>query len=498
MGQADSSPSAFRRRLLQAGALALLSVAASVSLLEHRPIGLRDSGQVFVYAYNVSHHGVFSLDRSDSPNVVPDAMRGPAYPALVALSMSSSKAAREADLECFLDPKGPCAGAQIAAKRINLLILACLVAASFWVACDLCAGSVAPWIVALLVLAGSRAWAGSFSPDPLAALALVVHAGCLYRLASPGRRPWSLGVVAGVSIGVLALTRSMYLYWLILLSVGGPLAFAWPAIRPRLPSPRSVGLLLACGWLIAGGWMLRNAVQTGEWVIGGRGGSVLAVRAQYSTMTGREYAAGYLYFSGALGRPLLERWFEPDDYLRYNALRPRSFKGMARKLYLPLNFPELAAKHDARRRTPLAALPGGAVEAALPPGEPVTEESLRRASWVVIRDHWPMHVALIPLFAVRGAGLLLLLLGGVVIVALRRRAWPVLAFLSPMLFSIAFHAAITHYLARYSVPFIPCAMIALAWWVRPAREPLAQEIGGTESAQPPSLEGGSSLERDRA
>jgi hypothetical protein len=117
---------------------------------------------------------------------------------------------------------------------------------------------------------------------------------------------------------------------------------------------------------------------------------------------------------------------------------------------------------------------------------------------VVIRDHWPMHVALIPLFAVRGAWLLLPLLGGVVIVALRRRAWPVLAFVSPMLFSIFFHAAITHYLARYSVPLVPCAMIVLAWWVRPAREPLAEQAGGSASAQPPSLEGGSSLEQERA
>jgi len=496
MREADSSPSALRRRVVQAGVLALLSVAASVSLLEYRPVGLRDSGQVFVYAYNLSHYGVFSLDRSDRPDVVPDAMRGPAYPALVALSMWSSKAAREADLECYLDPTGRCSDEQIAAKRANLLVLACLVVASFWVACELCAGSVAPWIVGLLVLAGSRVWAGGFSPDPLAALALVVHAGCLYQLVSRARRPLLWAVVAGSSVGVLALTRSMYLYWLVLLSVGLPVAFAWPAIRPRLPSPRVVGLLLACGWLIAGGWMLRNAVQTGEWMIGGRGGSVLAVRAQYSTMTGREYAAGYFYFSGVLGRPLLERWFEPDEYIRYNALLPRSFKAMARKLYLPLNFPELAAEHDARSRTPLAKLPGGAVEAALPAGEPVTEESLRRASWAVIRAHWPRHLQLVPLFALRGAWLLLPLLAGVVIVALARRAWPMLAFLAPMLFSIAFHAAITHYLTRYSLPLLPCALIALAWWVWPARR--AAEVETTTGDQSPSPEGGSSLERDLA
>jgi hypothetical protein len=498
MRAGKSLPAEQRRRWVHAGLIALLALVSAVGVLRFRPLGLRDAGQVFTYAYNLSHHGVFTLDRSDGPELIPDAMRGPAYPSLVALSMLASQEARSADLACFLDAEGRCAAAQIAAKRINLLILALLVATTFLVTCDVCGSVAAGWIVGGAVLLVARLSAGGFSPDPLAALALLVHAWCLYRLASGSEGAGRLAVAGGVAIGVLCLTRSMFFYWLVLLTLALPFVAAWPVLRAHLPRLRVVAALLGCGWVLVGGWVLRNAAQTGAWSISGRGGSVLAVRAEYSSMSGREYWAGYLLWTGPLGRSVLDRAFEPADYARFNDLLPRSFKGLARKLYLPLNFPELAAAQEARTGVPLSALPGGAVEAALVPGEPLTEQSLSRAAWAVIRENWAMHVALIPLFAVRGASLLLPLLAGAVFLAVRRRAWPMLAFLAPAIFSIAFHAAITHYLTRYSIPLLPCAGVALAWWITAGRARNAVGTPDESSDHSLSEEGGSSLERDLA
>jgi hypothetical protein len=238
------------------------------------------------------------------------------------------------------------------------------------------------------------------------------------------------------------------------------------AVMPNRPKWPHVGVLLAIAWLVTGSWMTRNLASADGFAISGQGASVLSVRAEYSTMSWREYQAAWLMWTPVVGPPLLARHFERREWATLVSIRPISYKSRARRLYLPLNFPELAAEERAAAeaaghppRSPIE----GAVAARLRPDEPITESTLQRAAWGVLSDNLGMQLALIPLFAWRGASILIPLLLGVLL--LRRREPAIVAFLAPCLYAIAFLAAITHFLPRYSLPMLPCALLALGWLI---------------------------------
>jgi hypothetical protein len=205
--------------------------------------------------------------------------------------------------------------------------------------------------------------------------------------------------------------------------------------------------------------MLRNAAHGGPLRVS-EDRAVLAIRAEYDTMSWREWRAAWLYYSRSLAvsRWALGRWFEPADSARLHRENP---EGFYRK-----------AKADVGAA---AALTG-----KTRPKSPELEAAARR----VILGHLPMHFALIGPLSVQGFFVYeryfsfwpvrvfqewtanwvvpgLLIAGGILLLrAFRGRPEP-LAFVLPSLVCFGLHAAVTHNISRYSWPLIPCATIAL-------------------------------------
>ena len=60
--------------------------------------------------------------------------------------------------------------------------------------------------------------------------------------------------------------------------------------------------------------------------------------------------------------------------------------------------------------------------------------------------------------------------------ALRKRQYALTLFFVPALFSYAFHAATTHYIARYSAPLVPIFIIALVMTIIPVLSWLRRKV----------------------
>lgn len=111
---------------------------------------------------------------------------------------------------------------------------------------------------------------------------------------------WRGFVAAGGLLGLLALTKAIYLY----IGIGFALVLlGLYLLRPPGGSRRSVitriGVMLAAMWVVMLPWMLRNAVQLGVFGITQRGGVVLSVRANYNQMTAAEYLGALYWWSPA-------------------------------------------------------------------------------------------------------------------------------------------------------------------------------------------------------
>ena len=202
-------------------------------------------------------------------------------------------------------------------------------------------------------------------------------------------------------------------------------------------------------------WFVRNqrlgeALQVDE-----RGEDVLAVRAEYSTMSWRQYAASFLYFTPEVGPRLTASLFGEQTAAK---LRPQQTGKL---------LPKGAERHRARfngRPWPGASVRGG-----------------RRVR--VMAEHLPMMALLTLPFAYRGAFLevgfnvrrvppmilyftmaySLFFVPALIFLTIRLGRQKDLRWLIlvPALYSYLFHSLITHYIPRYSIPLVPIYLIAL-------------------------------------
>ncbi|HEX2486945.1 MAG TPA: hypothetical protein VHQ66_16685 [Myxococcota bacterium] len=461
---AAQGPGRRRTRRLEAALLAASLVALALGgarALTDRFEFAADAEHL-VMAWNLAHHGVVS--RYDSPGAEPRPTwrREPLYPALLAVYLAAATDPAVHDLECLSRGAPPCRPLLRGLKRVNVAIFLALAAASFWAAREVLGPGLLAWAAFAAVVANGVFWGllDDLRTETAAALALVVASTFLHRIARGSRRARDVAG-AGVAFGLLILTKAIFLYVLpALLALAG-----WLALRP---AGRAAALRLcaaaALAFGVAGAWMARNAFHGGRFVVA-EDRAVLAIRAEYDTMTWREWRAAWLYYArelGPVGRRL-ERDFAPADWERLRRDHPDGF-------YL-----------RAKRNVGAAAQRAGPLR---PDGrEP---KGLDAAARAVILDHLPMHLALIGPLAVQAAlvreagsrpwplgaaldRLAFAIVPGLLLasaVALARGRLAALAFLLPSLASFALHVGATHAIARYSWPLLPVATIA--WAALPA------------------------------
>lgn len=406
-------------------------------------------------AYNLWKYGVVSTSRSDEANPEPGWRREPLYPMTLAGALALSADPATIDQDCLVHAAPSCHAVLLTLKRVNAVFFGLLCAATFGLGCMVLRR---PWPAAgaATVVALSGAWwriLDRLKTEPLAALLLVLACMGLHGLAlRPQRGRWAW--LAGVSLGLLILTKAVFLYVAPALLLGAALAWRRPGDRVA----RHVLLATGIAYAVAGIWIARNVAHGAGFIIA-EDRAVLAIRAEHDTMSWREIAAAWLYFPGernALARRLMEAWFEPEDWALLEEDNPHGYY------------------ERAKNKT-------GAVAARTGVANP-TARQMDRAARAVVLDHAARHVVLTGPFALRSS-----------FVAWPIFAWPPLwwvmyvtvnlsvpALLALFLWrllrgppdgawflvlpvaSFALHAFATHAIPRYTWPAVPIGLVALA------------------------------------
>ena len=495
-----------KRSLLLAAAAVLFGacgVAMSWPLVDGEGLRSSDSSQYERIAFNLVRHGEFHDSRRPpqkrAAGLRPYTRRTPGYPAYLAAVFATFPEIGGIGHACISDPE--CAAAVPVRRRVQqatAVVVGLTVAATFlaaWVLTGSRAASAAAGLLCLLLLPRDI-------PSLLSGFLLLGHA---VLAAETWRRPRLVtGVASGIALGLLALTKAVFQYWLAGVVIVW-LAAAWrDAGRGRASAPAFAALLVAA-WSLTLPWMVRNAVQAGEFGISGRDGEVLAIRAEYGRMTWAELRGAFAYYlpvpSAADGlRRAAMRWLEPEifGYARFDQGNPEGFYRRARR-----NEGDVAARANA-------------IDPEWRAGQAARDAALTRASLELMREDWLKHAALTLVFAERGseffsgaicdsaadflgarwewqsgwlahrvcapAGLSYLFLpalGWLLVLAWKRRDAATAFLLLPAACSFGFHALATEFTPRYSFPLIPVLALAFALAAREVRRP--STAGGRRS-----------------
>ncbi len=422
----------------------------------------KDGKQNYCMGANLYAAGVLSNDCDEGTSGAqprPSMKREPGMPALVALTFAL--AGSEGDVRaCVATSPEWCKTLRTHQRMLLLLPFLTLILIVYFAGYDIMANANLAAAAALCAAFGTGLVEGSmaFLTEPPAAVLLLLVAWMLYRIASQRRLMMISGVVCGVALGLLALTKAVYFYFVPVL---GLLALLALAFRARRGAAFSALIAIVIASLISGLWIYRNHESFGTNAIAGRDSQVLSIRAALTTISWSQYWTGYLAFTPALGPKLID------------------LLGIG---------PENVAIFD--RSSPESLEQGSHGEEALGGEGEVT----RQRALVTLIEHWPMELALVPLTIYRSAflpvgshahrgahapmpmrivRLLSLALATVIglsmlpafLLNLAMDLWRLnvarLAFHLPAAYSVGVHAVMTHYIPRYNLPLFGVFAIEL-------------------------------------
>jgi 4-amino-4-deoxy-L-arabinose transferase-like glycosyltransferase len=441
---------------LRLGLLLLLLLGLLIKAvieIEPKPAAA-DARQNLTMAYNTFKYGVISDKTLDTPDIPPTYRREPLYPIVLAGVLKTIAHPNSLRLDCLLDAKPACHRILFGLQWFNTGLLLATVLATFLAARIITGNPVASYLASVLVCVSPSVGAvNRFYTELPAALALLIFSTFLYLTLTQPKR-WFFAVGAGLAFGALMLIKAIFFYLGIVLVVGFAIAARW---RRNWQPVKMALVVLLTAYAIAGIWMTRNYIHFGDAAISGRGGEVLAIRAEFSKMTWREYGASFLAHTPRYGKPILKRFFRSEDYQRFDRKNPDGFYR--------------------RTKNRVAALRERDGDSS------GMEEQLEAQSIAIIKRNWLKHLALTATFAYQGAYIKvfpenslvptrLFYIASLAIglyLAWRWRDAAMLMFLLPSFYSYGIHAVATHYIPRFSEPLVPCLAIALAFLLVQAR-----------------------------
>ena len=254
------------------------------------------------------------------------------------------------------------------------------------------------------------------------------------------RRPRIVtGAVSGIALGLLALTRTIFQYWLVGVAVLW-LIGAWLYPNRRRATAPALAALVVAAWAVTLPWMIRSAAYAGIWGVSGSDAQVIAIRAEHGRMTwpeARGAFAYYLPFYIGSAREWIMDHVEPPvhGYTRFDETNPEGFYARANAWRR-----ETAQTADARQ-----------------------ESVQRRAAMALYLEELPKQAILTAAFALRGTeGLVLPALGAVWLLLRRRPDFELAFLLLPAISGAALLAVGSHFIERYGFPFMPLGSVIFA------------------------------------
>ncbi|MCK5374893.1 MAG: hypothetical protein KAJ40_06375 [Alphaproteobacteria bacterium] len=252
--------------------------------------------------------------------------------------------------------------------------------------------------------------------------------------------PWFL---AGISLGLLALTRPsfVYLFYFGIITVSFLSGFQNTAsFRKKLGLP----LLFLIGYAgIVTPWIIRNGQTFGQYSISkGYAPFILVQRIAYNDMSWKEWAVSFVYGLPDFGDSLAEDLFNKKDYERFDYSNPEGFYLIGNSVLR-----EKTEKAAGGRENHLAYLVKHGILENPFKHTIVTLSLAWRGMWV--SQYWGLVT--------------ILLFSGVFIYALRRKWWEFVIFSVPPWFMLGFHAFTSVNVVRYNLILIPCLSISAAF-----------------------------------
>ena len=443
--------------------LILLSVIINaVDEIEPRSVEA-DARHNLAMAYNNFKYGVISDLRTDSPDIVPTYRREPLYSLVLSGVLEVIADPQTTTHDCLSLPEPACIPLQLKLQWFNLGLLLALTLTTFLAGRVILGDNFAPYLASLLVgfAPGLTEAINNFYTELAAAIPLTILATFLYLCVTRRRwQPYAIG--AGCAFAALMLTKAVFLYFGAILVLAFIL-YAWQQ-HSLQPLKMAVTILLIA-YAIAGIWMTRNYLYFDTFKISGRGGEVLAIRAKFSEMSWREYRASFLAFTPNYGKPLLRRWFAPEDYARFDRSNPEGFYRSTKNRINAMRLEDDEARVFQQQQI---------------------DDALKQESIAKIKQNWVKHLALTATFAYRGSFIkmfaensavpvrlvYILSMFVVLYLAFKHQDIGIIFFILPALFSYGIHAFASHYISRFSVPLIPCLAIAFTMLVVRFRQKL--------------------------
>jgi 4-amino-4-deoxy-L-arabinose transferase-like glycosyltransferase len=283
---------------------------------------LEDSGRIYlIYAFNLAHLNTFSLNW-DEP-IEPSSYRELLYSWLLAAGIAVDPILRR------MPPQEFFTGWNTAHERVRVLLAiqvalalmtALLAATIVWHLTR----SLLPAMATLFCVGlspGLLHYVHGYMPELLAALFMTLTSALLLHTVER-RHPLSYAA-AGISFGLMTLTRAIFQYALPIVA----LFLVWSHWRERTKRSavvRGTTLFVLGYFVVVAPWMARNYAHFGRATISERSGVVLYTRAEFATMNRYEYLASFLYWTpGASG--LLTRLFAPKHYARFDETNREGF-----------------------------------------------------------------------------------------------------------------------------------------------------------------------------
>ena len=411
-----------------AAAVSLLCLLVTLAML--RPGTLRDYDQPLYLsiAYDLATTGEYTNGRRvmgmESEQAAPPergAYTAPLYPAFLSVLMrlDPSFASAAACVRTVPDSAIRACPVHIATMTVVQAVLALLTLLAVWRTTLAVGGTRLAGIVAVLaagLLCSQYAVYARTAMTEALGLPLTAWMGySLVRLVQ--ERGWRPAIGAGVLLGLLTLTRPEALYVaLAVLPCVVLLAFRHRRLAIRLL------LVPVLALAVVAPWCLRNQVLTGHFApTYGYGGFILGQRVAYDAMTPSEWLASWTYPLPGFGPALTRALYSPRDYQRLGwEERPDTF-------YMAGNNAMLA---ELRREAPDPSQQAGYllrryIMPDLPRFAAVTVVMAWKSLWV--RKYFSLvTVPFFLVFAVR---------------SFVRWDPARVAFLAPLLFLLAFHAA---------------------------------------------------------
>jgi hypothetical protein len=357
-------------------------------------------------------------------------------------------------------------------KGQNLLWAVLLVVATYWAASQLTGSRVLGALGGLLVSvdpmplvpSGVSALGLDTLYTDLAAAALLTLASALLVRAWRGRTVTRFAL-AGLAIGLLALTKATFLYVFVGIVAVLVVVDLWGRRRRELrigAGPLAAFVLAFLAAIVP--WMTRNYLEIGRFQLTERGGIVLLVRALQNDMTPDEYRGAIYVWAPPALKPALGRLlgYGPQDVERGGRLqrlsRDENSSFAAEDVAAELaGKPESTFTYYREAKAVRTQLEQQAQASGQPPSN--VDSELQKLAFTTIAAHPLRHLGAVPLYLWRGALVWFPVLVVTLVFALRRRDYGLALFALPTFGMVVFYALLSHFILRYGLPASPIAIV---------------------------------------